>query len=293
MKHDCKFAAFILTHKRPHKVITYDTLKRCGYTGKVFIVIDNTDPTHEEYLKKFGDQVLVFNKQEMASQTDQGDNFNDLRTTTHARNAISQFAKDMGFCHFIALDDDYKTFDFRFNDGFNYYPPTKRIKNLDKIFKIMSDFQHRTKCLSVAMAQGGDFIGGKHSKSAQRITLTRKCMNTFVCGTDTPFKFFSRLNEDVNTYISLGMKGGLFFTANQISIVQATTQKTAGGMTETYKDNGTYVKSFFSVMYHPSGVKVAFLNTENKRLHHLISWKNTAPKILREDQKKGKKNGTA
>jgi hypothetical protein len=287
MRHDCNFAAFILTHKRPHKVDTYNTLKRCGYTGKIYIVIDNTDPTEDEYRKKFGDHVLVFNKQEIANETDQGDNFNDLRTTTHARNAIFKFAEELGVCHFIALDDDYKTFDFRFNRLFSYFPPTKRIMNLDKIFDELVQFHQVSGCLSIAMAQGGDFIGGKKSKMAEAIKLNRKCMNTFVCSTERKFKFISRLNEDVNTYLTLGNRGGLFFTANQVSIVQATTQKTAGGMTETYKDNGTYVKSFFSVMYQPSSVKVSVMNTENKRLHHLISWRHTVPMIVRESLRKG------
>ena len=39
------FAVFILTHGRPNSVKTIKTLKKCGYTGKVFIVIDDEDET--------------------------------------------------------------------------------------------------------------------------------------------------------------------------------------------------------------------------------------------------------
>ncbi|EFC6976332.1 hypothetical protein DFZ72_21860 [Escherichia coli] len=35
------FCAFILTHGRPDKVLTYRTLRRAGYTGKIFIVVDD------------------------------------------------------------------------------------------------------------------------------------------------------------------------------------------------------------------------------------------------------------
>jgi hypothetical protein len=40
-----KFAIFILTHGRPHDVVTFQTLRDCGYTGKIVIVIDNEDKT--------------------------------------------------------------------------------------------------------------------------------------------------------------------------------------------------------------------------------------------------------
>lgn len=39
------FCAFILTHGRPDKVLTYRTLRRAGYTGKIFIVVDDEDKT--------------------------------------------------------------------------------------------------------------------------------------------------------------------------------------------------------------------------------------------------------
>ena len=35
------FAVFILTHGRADNVKTHDSLKRCGYTGKIYILIDN------------------------------------------------------------------------------------------------------------------------------------------------------------------------------------------------------------------------------------------------------------
>lgn len=45
------FCVFILTHGRANNVITMDTLKKCGYTGKCYIVIDNEDDQEAEYKK--------------------------------------------------------------------------------------------------------------------------------------------------------------------------------------------------------------------------------------------------
>jgi hypothetical protein len=112
-------------------------------------------------------------------------------------------------------------------------------------------------------------------------------MNSFFCSTDRTFKFVGRVNEDVNLYTSAGSKGLLLFTTNQVTLEQMATQSNAGGMTEMYLDSGTYIKSFYSVMYQPSSVKVKILRDRNVgRLHHYVSWKNTVPVILRESVKK-------
>jgi hypothetical protein len=58
-------------------------------------------------------------------------------------------------------------------------------------------------------------------------------------------------------------------------------------MTELYLESGTYVKSFYSVVYQPSSVKVGVLRGRSgTRLHHSVNWKATVPKILRETLKK-------
>ena len=59
------FCVFILTHGRPDKVYTVESLRKSGYTGKIYIVIDDEDKTAEEYIRIFGDNVLVFSKDEV------------------------------------------------------------------------------------------------------------------------------------------------------------------------------------------------------------------------------------
>lgn len=56
-----------------------------------------------------------------------------------------------------------------------------------------------------------------------------------------PFKFFGKINEDVNTYTLLGSRGNLFFQIPHVSLNQVTTQQSNGGMTDIYLDSGTYV----------------------------------------------------
>ena len=280
------FAAFILTHGRPDNVITYKTLKKAGYTGKIYIIIDNEDKTGEQYYKNFGkENVIIFDKKAIAKTVDNGDNFNDLRTTTHVRNAIFEIAKKLNIIYFIQLDDDYTSFNFTSDENFNYKRKATRIKNINYIFDALLTFYKKTNILSICMAQGGDFIGGENSGVLEK-GLSRKAMNSFICSTKRPFKFISRLNEDVNTYMSLGAKGDVFITTPLLRLEQKETQTNVGGMSETYIDNGTYIKSFFTVMYCPSFTKVALMGYTKQRLHHRISWKNAVPVILDEKYKK-------
>jgi len=81
------FCIFIISNGRPDNVITYKTLMKAGCTYPIFILIDDMDQSFPKYFKNYGDKVLVFDKKAIASKVDNGDNFDNLRTTTHARNA--------------------------------------------------------------------------------------------------------------------------------------------------------------------------------------------------------------
>jgi hypothetical protein len=278
------FCAMILTHGRPGKVFTYDTLRRQGYTGRIVVVIDNEDSLADEYHKAYGDQVYVFDKAAVASRMDQGDNFDDRRSIVFARNASFEIAKELGIKYFIQLDDDYT--EFRYRKDHNYRPIKGRvdyIRSLNSVFDAMLSFYKATPIMSVAMSQGGDFIGGADGKDAPK----RKCMNSFILSTDRPFKFVGRINEDVNTYTRTASTGNIFLTLMMISLQQKQTQSNSGGMTDLYLDSGTYIKSIYSVIYQPSSVKVAVLQDRKaQRLHHRVNWDCTVPKLIKEEHKK-------
>ena len=61
-------------------------------------------------------------------------------------------------------------------------------------------------------------------------------------------------------------------------------------MTDLYLDSGTYVKSFYTVMYSPSMAKIGEIGTTQRRLHHRIKWSNAVPVILNESYKKKSNN---
>lgn len=280
------FCAFIISHGRPDHVYTFNSLLSGGYTGKIYIVIDDEDTTAEKYREKFGARVLQFCKADYAAKLDEGDNTGKRISTIYARAALFDLAASVGCRYFIQLDDDYPSWMYlRIDSSFQYANIGVR-HCIDDVFSALIEFLDRSGAITVCASQGGDHIGGAgDGSSANSPRLRRKAMNSFVCSTDRPWSMFGRMNEDVNTYVTDGRRGVLFFTAQQIQINQLPTQSNAGGMSGLYLDSGTYVKSFYSVMYAPSCVKIGTLNdprAPNYRVHHKISWEIAVPKIIGE-----------
>lgn len=277
------FAVFIMVHDRPENCYTYKTLKKCGYTGDIFLVIDNDSNSFEHYKNIYGSAIIPFDKKSITYKYDSGDNSGDLRSTMYKANEIFDLAEQKGVEYFYIMCDDYYEFDYMFKDEIK---GMKLCRNIDKVFDLTINFFKTTKALSIAFAQTGDFIGGiDNGKGVYRFSK-RKAMNSFLCSTKRRFNFLGRMNEDVTTYVNLGTKGELFLTIPVFAVNQKDTQQAKKGLTEMYVDNGTYIKSMFSVIYNPSCVKASIMNASHKRIHHSIKWINTTPMIISEKHKK-------
>ena len=103
------FAIFILTHGRAKNMLTLNTLKKCGYTGKWYMVIDNEDKTADEYYELYGKKnVIMFDKKKKAEEFDTCDlQTRDRKAIVYARNACFDIAEQLGLKYFLELDDDY------------------------------------------------------------------------------------------------------------------------------------------------------------------------------------------
>jgi hypothetical protein len=228
--------------------------------------------------------VYLFDKDKYAAMVDQYDNFNNLRTTTHARNACFDLAEELGYEYFLVLDDDYTGFKIRIDRNLEYPKSCPNItKGIDKIFLATLDYYKNSNFTSICYSQGGDWFAGE---AGFNIKPKRKAMNSFFCSVNRRFWFISRLNEDVNTYMALGHQGYVFMTIPFIQLDQKTTQKTKGGMSEVYIDGGTYIKAFYTLLNRPDCTKINLMGRTDKRLHHVIDWGSAAPMIIDERYKK-------
>lgn len=269
------FAAFILSHGRPDSIKTINSLRKRGYTGRVYVIVDDEDPTLERYRENYGDELIIFSKSDYDHVTDSFDNFARRDSVLWARNATFDIARSLGLKHFVQLDDDYYWFGIR---GKHQY----LMKGLDEIFEALIDFVSIPHVTTIAFSQGGDHIGGFDG----RVSLKRKAMNSFFCDVEKPFYFLGRLNDDVNTYVTLGRQGHLFFTLTNIQLDQNDTQSNEGGLTKMYLDFGTYTKSFYTVMTAPSCVTIKDMGHFHRRLHHAVDWNAAVPKLIHQRHKK-------
>lgn len=280
------FAIFILSANRAGNVDTIETLRKHGYTGEWYIVIDRKEDI-QPYEDEYGsERVIYFDKDEILDEVDRADNQDRRDVNVYARNKVFEIADEMGYEWFAQFDDDYHDFKYKWNsDGdFGSYP----VENLDHIFEAMIDYMDTADLDSIATAQGGDFIGGEEAhinKDDGKIATKRKVMNTFICNSKRPFRFIGTINEDVNTYIRLAQLGKIYLTPGIISVEQERTQQQEGGLTDIYLDSGTYVKSFYTILYSPSSVKLNRMGESNLRMHHHINWKTSIPKIVPESTK--------
>ena len=278
------FAIFILSNRRADSVTTVQSLQKSGYTGKWYIIVDNEDETIYNYIDLYGeDHIIIFDKSFAASITDTCENSGKRGAVVFARNMCFNIAQDLGINYFLELDDDYVRFEYRYAE--NGKLMTELITDFDSVAEQMIEFLDVTGAATVAFSQGGDFIGGAESQNFRK-KIVRKAMNSFFCRTDRPFKFFGLINEDVNTYVTLGGRGDLFLTFSPLSLIQGVTQKNSGGLTDIYLDLGTYQKSFYSVICSPSNVKITMMGDKHQRMHHIVNWEACCPKIISEEFKK-------
>lgn len=270
------FATFILTHGRADNVLTYNSLRKNGYTGQIYLLVDDKDKQIDRYIENYGDEVIVFSKDKAVAMTDACDNYQRHNSVVFARNYNFVVAKELGIKYFWQLDDDYTEFRWAFGKNREYVTTTDKFRlfSLDVILDACVDFLVASNATSVAFAQGGDFIGGPMSAVAKHWSIngwfSRKAMNSFLFDTDRPVTFRGRVNDDVNLYVECGRRGELFVTIPQLRVMQPETQKNSGGCTDIYLEMGTYIKSFYSILVAPSCVKIATMGVTHRRIHHAV-----------------------
>jgi hypothetical protein len=225
----------------------------------------------------------MFDKLAISKTFDTADQSDNRRTIVYARNAASKIAADLGLKWHIQLDDDYSYFSHRIN--INDELKNIMTKSLDDVICHYLRFLDDTDALTVAFAQGGDYISGTQRGGFFQRGLARKAMNSFIIRTERPVNFVGRINEDVNTYVTQGNRGQLLLTHTGFQLHQPPTQMNDGGMSDVYRDNGTYLKSFFTVMMAPSCVIITPMGS-SQRIHHRVLWRFAVPQILSDSHRK-------
>lgn len=278
-----QFAIFILSHGRAENVKTAKMLSDSNYKGDWYIVIDNEDGQENIYREKYGDRILQFDKKAEADLTDTGDIGNDRRCGVFARNAIQKIARNMGYkCH-LQLDDDFTGITFRIIESGRLV--AKRCKNLDELLFAMFEFIMETRITDLSFGLSSYYLGGAKNKNYAE-GLIPKTMGSFMMKADDPIEFRMRMNDDITSTAYAWSLGKMCFSVMECQVETPPTQHDKGGMTDIYQDNGTYRKSFYSVLMCPSYMRLAQQGIKNFRIHHETNWAKCCPCIISEKWKK-------
>ena len=276
------FILLVLSYNHPTNVLSLETLKKTNYDGNWALVVGEDDPQLENYKKLYPEEHLaIFNKNDYKKDVDLCDQGGSDKIGLYARLACFDIAKSRGFKYFLEFDDDYIEYRYRveYEGKLNYCWTT----HITECFEAAVEFLENNKLVqSVAFAQGGDFICDLNAIEHPM----EKCMNSWFCAVDRPIKFNGRMNDDVNAYVNGRCNGQLFLTCPYVCIKQKPTQSAGTGMSDIYKDNGTYKKTLYTIIQHPTGVKVQMLGMTYYRLHHNVKKEFLYPCLISSQYKK-------
>lgn len=261
------FAAFILTHGRPNNQKTYETLKKLGFKHKIYLVLDDQDPTIQQYIDNYGaENVIVFNKTFYIDRTDVGLERPVTKFAVYARNAIEDIANELGYQYFLMLDDDIYQFRLRKDvDG------SLKTIHLDGMLDDIIDkcFEYVENAYLACLMPGVCNVYRCGVQALEWSNKYRISVNCFL--RNGAYKVDWRLNmfEDLITDLDYNRYGQVWLTYVPLQIdVGAGNGKVEGGNTDTYKTFDGFKMAFLSVVSHPDCNDMGFYKDHWKPITH-------------------------
>ena len=201
-------AIFICTHGRPNSQYTLNTLRNSGYTGDIYLVVDDEDDTVCR-LYELGYKVLNFCKQQYIDKSDTGTNENQRKCILYAKNFCEDIAHQMHLDAFVIADDDILNFRFRYvEDG--HLKSQKVISTMDDI--IQAYYKAMIDCDMVATGFGFTqfYFSGTESFSSENVQKYRVPYNFVFRNAKHKVDWMSWFGEDIITAVYYGRTGQLW-----------------------------------------------------------------------------------
>lgn len=267
------FAIFITSHNSPYVCHSYVSLKDAGYTGQIYIVIDDADPQLDGYNRI--SNVLIFHKQDYVEKLDIGMSKENpqLAAVLYARAAVEDFAKDMNLDYFVVMDDDIYGFRYRYLKGDKLC--SKPVENFDWLMYNYIEFMKESNSICLSFANDGSFIGG--ASAIDKILERRSCHTIFLRDTTKEFEWKFAVNEDYVSSLLYANKGVLMFTLPFVQRNISGMNDRKEGMHDLYESTTEFQRAFYNVIACPWTCTVA----EYKGHNVVRTNKKTAyPKIV-------------
>lgn len=280
------FAVFIITHGRPYKQITYNMLRAKGYTGKIYLVVDNLDNTLDEYKRLYDGEVLVFNKLEYVAKTDcaLGEKF--INFAVFSRNAVEDFVKQLNLKTFLLIDDDFSNVRMRLVREEKLL--SRQIENFDYVFSCISEYLLSANISTAGVNQS--FFGGV--KGLNVASLRHRLFNgMFFRNAGHIVEWKSNMLEDIITCVLCGNMGEPFIKLMQFQFDTEPTggENSVGGNASVYNSYDHFKQMFFPIVFCPS----CFI-LDDRAMSHLdttgkcatILYEHTVPRLISSSYKR-------
>lgn len=275
------FAIFILTHGRPNAQHTLNTLIRLGYTGKYYLVIDDTDITIQDYIDNYGaENIIVFDKNHYINSVNIGTNKPMYKSILYAKCAGEDIARDLGLDAFVLVDDDLTGLRFRYLEN-ESFKSIQIHSGLDTILNEYVDFMLSGNIAALSFGTAQMYMGG--AQLFNKIESKRIPYNFVFRNTKYNFEWRSEMYEDTATPLVLNQRGLYTFQPHFVQLEMKPLAAGAdGGMTTMYQNMDVFNRISYIYLYSPSCVRVQ--NT-GKKLTHAIVRDSAFPKLLSSSYK--------
>lgn len=268
---------FICTHGRPNTQLTLKMLHSYKYSGKIYLVLDDTDATIQQYIDNYGaENILIFNKNHYINMVETVSNKPKYACILYAKAAVEDIAQSMGLQSFIIADDDLTCIRARYPIN-NKLGSKKLGTNFNEIMYELNKLLINGNVCALSPLYTSFFIGGINSFTDEHIESARFTYIFVLRNAKHKIDWLADYGEDNITsfeqnklgYLQLGIP---YLQEDSVS----PTVRLEGGMTETYKTD-TFALCMRCVVVEP-----AYMSTRwyNGKYVPKIQRKNSLPKII-------------
>lgn len=249
-----RFAVMICTHGRPYKQLTLQTLRKSGYTGKIYLIVDNEDDTVSELssvAETFNAEIKMFDKEYYFQTMDKGTIDNHRACILYAKGFCEDFAKSLGLDAFIIADDDMTGFRHRYCEG-DVLKSTKIRNTLDEVIIAYVDFMLKLNLSTIGFGFVSCFYQGVNALNYEQMLKYRIPYNFIFRNCNHIVDWKSWFGEDVVTATYYNMIGQLWLTVPLVQQDILPISTAVGGMREIYADNSSVKLTMQNLKYLPS-----------------------------------------
>lgn len=274
------FAIFICTHGRPRQQLTLNMLLNGGYTGKWYLVVDDTDNAIQEYIDIYGsNRIIIFNKNHYINNTETISNKPLYACIVYAKNAVEDIAQSMKLSSFVIADDDLQRFRLR-------YPQDNKLKSynivhsMDNVINNNVEFILNADIVATSFCTTSMYFCGVDAFSFDNYQRYRIPYVFVFRNAKYKVDWIADFPEDSVTAYKENRVGRTMLTIPDIQIDSvAPAKRLDGGMTDTYKHDGVRL-CMRAVIAEPAFIKVCYYNGQFLPMYprkisfpKIISWR--------------------